>query len=183
MADLDFDLRRGPKLDREKCPRSSHEGREERRPASSKRRKSSLEGAWFYFTCPAGFRASSLDLLPWSQRLSFILSWQILRREPLLFFLLARSARAHWFRPLGSSLSCHQLLTVVSDWRIFFNCSTSHMIGWIKYLWRCDWSKEIFDSCQVLSQHESEILNDLDQRLSFLSVRRFDQRLASQTSK
>ena len=35
----------------------------------------------------------------------------------------------------------------------------------------CDWSKEneIFDSCQVLSQHESEILNDLDQRLSFPS--------------
>ena len=26
----------------------------------------------------------------------------------------------------------------------------------------------IFDSCQVLSQHESEILNDLDERLSFL---------------
>ena len=48
------------------------------------------------------------------------------------------------------------------------------MIGWIKYLWGCDWSKEndIFDSCQVLSQHESEILNDLDQRLSFLSVLR-----------
>ena len=41
------------------------------------------------------------------------------------------------------------------------------MIGWIKYLWEFDWSKEndIFDSCQVLSQHESEILNDLDQRL------------------
>ena len=24
-----------------------------------------------------------------------------------------------WSRPLGTSLSCHQLLTVVSDWRIF----------------------------------------------------------------
>ena len=33
----------------------------------------------------------------------------------------------------------------------------------------CDWSKEndIFDSCQVLSQHESEILNGRDQRPSF----------------
>ena len=31
--------------------------------------------------------------LPWSQRLSFIFYWQILRRESLLkFFLLARSA-------------------------------------------------------------------------------------------
>ena len=49
------------------------------------------------------------------------------------------------------------------------------MIGWIKYPWGCDWSKEndIFDSCQVLSQHESEILNDLDQRLSFLSSQCF----------
>ena len=58
------------------------------------------------------------------------------------------------------------------------------MIEWIKYLWGCDWSKEnyIFDSCHVLSQHESEILNDLDQRISFLSAQRFDQRLASQIS-
>ena len=41
----------------------------------------------------------------------------------------------------------------------------SNIIGWIKYLWGCDWSKEndIFDSFQVLSQHESEILNNLDQ--------------------
>ena len=58
------------------------------------------------------------------------------------------------------------------------------MIGWIKYLWGRDWSKEndIFDRCQVLSQHESdhEILNDLDQRLSLLSARRFYQRFASQ---
>ena len=53
------------------------------------------------------------------------------------------------------------------------------MIGWIKYLWGCDWSKEndIFDSCQVLSKHES------DQTRSFLSARRFDQRFASQISK
>ena len=43
----------------------------------------------------------------------------------------------------------------------------------MKYLWGCNWSKEndTFDSCQVLSQHESEILNDLDERLSFLSAR------------
>ena len=40
----------------------------------------------------------------------------------LYFFLLARSgesAESLWSRPLGTSLSCHQLLTVVSDWRIF----------------------------------------------------------------
>ena len=59
------------------------------------------------------------------------------------------------------------------------------MIGWIKYLWGCDWSKEndAFDSCQVLNQHESGILNDLDHRLSFLSARRFDQRFESQIAK
>ena len=75
-----------------------------------------------------------------------------------------------WSRPLGSSLSYHQLLTGRRVWlEDIFNCSTSHMIGWIKYLLGCDWSKEndILDSCQVLSQHESEILHDLDQRLSF----------------
>ena len=56
------------------------------------------------------------------------------------------------------------------------------MIGRIKYLWGCDRSneKDIFDSCQVLSQHESEIVNDLDQKFSFLSARHFDQRFASQ---
>ena len=66
-----------------------------------------------------------------------------------------------------------------------FNCSMSNMIGWIKYLWGCDWSKEhdIFDSCKVLSKGESEILDDLDQRLSFLSAWRFDQRFALQISK
>ena len=47
------------------------------------------------------------------------------------------------------------------------------MIGWIKNLRGCDWSKEndVFDSCQVRSQHdESEILNDLDQRLWVFSI-------------
>ena len=58
---------------------------------------------------------------PWSQRLSFIL---ILRREPLLLFFcwheaLRAAKESLWSRPLGTSLSCHQLLTVVSDWRIF----------------------------------------------------------------
>ena len=63
--------------------------------------------------------------LPWSQRLSFILYWQILRREPLLIFFFLGTKRweprkeSLWSRPLGTSLSCHQLLTVVSDWRTF----------------------------------------------------------------
>ena len=56
---------------------------------------------------------------------SFILSWQILRREPLLlcFFIGTKCwepiKESLWSRPLGSSLLCHQLLTVASDWRIF----------------------------------------------------------------
>ena len=55
------------------------------------------------------------------------------------------------------------------------------MIGWIKYLWGCNWSKEndIFDSCQVLRQHESEILNELDQRLSLDSALRSALRVAN----
>ena len=45
--------------------------------------------------------------IPWSQRLSFILYWQILRRESLLnFFLLARSADSR----LGAS-------TQISKWK------------------------------------------------------------------
>ena len=61
--------------------------------------------------------------IPWSQRLSFILYSEILRRKPLWLFLLSawsgESAESLWSRPLRISLSCHQLLTVVSDWRIF----------------------------------------------------------------
>ena len=63
--------------------------------------------------------------LPWSQRLSFILYWQILRRESLLkFFFIGKKRwgprkQSLWSRPLGTSLSCHQLLTVDSDWRTF----------------------------------------------------------------
>ena len=61
--------------------------------------------------------------VPWSQRLSFILYWEILRRKPLLLFLLSawsgESAESLWSRPSRISLSCHQLLTVVSDKRIF----------------------------------------------------------------
>ena len=66
------------------------------------------------------------NVVPWSQRLSCILYWQILRREPLLSFVFIGTKRweprkeSLWSRPLGASLSCHQLLTVVSDWRIFF---------------------------------------------------------------
>ena len=50
-------------------------------------------------------------MLPWSQRLSFILDWQILRRESLLiFFLLARSA---W---PGSSFDQH-FASQISKWK------------------------------------------------------------------
>ena len=71
------------------------------------------------------FSPGSNSHLPWSQRLSCILNWQILRREPLLLIVFIGTKRweprkeSLWSRPLGTSLSCHQLLTVVSDWRIF----------------------------------------------------------------
>ena len=35
--------------------------------------------------------------------------------------------------------------------RGYFNCSTSHMIGWIKYLWGCYWSKENWHLWQLSS--------------------------------
>ena len=72
-------------------------------------------------------------------------------------------------------------LTIVSDCRIFL-IVLRVMIGWIKYLWGCDLSKEndIFYSCQVPTQHKSEILNDLDQRLSSFLAWRFNQSFASQ---
>ena len=46
------------------------------------------------------------------------------RTASFIYFWLAWSAVSRrkeslWSRPLGTSLSCHQLLTVVSDWRIF----------------------------------------------------------------
>ena len=46
------------------------------------------------------------------------------------------------------------------------------MIEWNKYLWECDWSKEndIFDRCQVLSQHESETDSQRFWPEAFLSV-------------
>ena len=120
-------------------------------------------------------------LIPRSQRLSFILSWQILRRDPLiLYFFLTWSAES-WEKKVSGQDRCDPHFHAISFWPSFliggyFNCSTSHLIGWIKYLWGCDWSKEndIFDSCQVVDQRESEILNDLDQWLSFLSAWCFD---------
>ena len=128
--------------------------------------------------------------VPWSQRVSFILSWQILRRKPLLFFFYWHKAlRVEKRKPLVKTIGILTFMSSAFDccfWlEDIFNCSTSHIIGWIKYLWGCDWSKEnqIFDSCQVLSQHESEIHNDLDQRLSFLSDKCFDQHFMSEISK
>ena len=73
-------------------------------------------------------------------------------------------------------LSCE----VVHFW-VPENCPTLPCQQIVNPILLCDWSKEndIFDSCQVLSQHESEILNGRDQRLSFFPARRFDQRVAN----
>ena len=78
-----------------------------------------------------------------------------------------------WSRPWRMSLSCHQLLAVVSDCRtIIFNCCTCHMIGcieWIKSDTLVIGRKKITSLTAVksLSGHERKILNGLDQRLSF----------------
>ena len=42
-----------------------------------------------------------------------------LRREALIEAPSRDGKESLWSRPLGTSLSYHQLLTVVSDWRIF----------------------------------------------------------------
>ena len=90
----------------------------------------------------------------------------------------------YWHEALrAEKLEKKALVNTVKRWALTFMPSAfdrrfwledialrSRMIGWIKYLWGCNWSKEndIFDSCQVLSQHESGILNDLD--LAFFSL-------------
>ena len=79
--------------------------------------------------------------IPWSQRLSFILYWQILRREPLLlfFFCWHEALRAAKRKPLVETVGNLTFMSSAFDRRFWlediFNCSTSHMIGWIKYLW------------------------------------------------
>ena len=102
-----------------------------------------------------------LRIIPWSQRFSFILSWQILRREPLLllyFFLLARSARAEKKKLLVKTVGILTFMPSAFDRRFWLenisNCSTSHMIAWSKYLSGCDWWKEndVFDSCSVSAE-------------------------------
>ena len=93
-------------------------------------------------------------------------------------FLLARSAESREKKPLVRTVGILAFMPSAFDCCFcledIFNCSTSHITGWIKYLWGCDWLKEndSFDSCQVVSQHETEILNNLGQRLSFLSFSR-----------
>ena len=70
-------------------------------------------GAMTFYLKRKGLEIFSYQL-PWSQRLPFILYWQILRRESLLtFFLLARSAesrekKAFFFSRLGASISASQ---------------------------------------------------------------------------
>ena len=81
----------------------------------------------------------------WSQRLSFILCWQILRREPLLiyFFSWHEALRAEKRKPLVATVGNLTFMPAF-DRRFsledIFNCSMSHMIGWNKYLWGWEWS-------------------------------------------
>ena len=90
-------------------------------------------------------KTRTLDKLPWSQRLSFILYWQILRRESLLIFSYWHEAlRAEKRKPLVATVGNLTFMPSAFDRRFWlediFNCSMSHMIGWIKYLWGWEWS-------------------------------------------
>ena len=88
-------------------------------------------------------------LLPWSQRLSFILCWQILRREPLLIYFSSwyEALRAEKRKPLVATVGNLTFMPSAFDRRFWlediFNCSTSHMIGWIKYLWGWEWGVNV----------------------------------------
>ena len=62
-------------------------------------------------------------MVPWSQGLSFI-NGKFCDANRFLYFFIGTKRweprkESLWSRPLGTSLSCHQLLTVVSDWRTF----------------------------------------------------------------
>ena len=91
-------------------------------------------------------------LLPWSQRLSFILysfGKSILRRQPLFnFFSWHKALRAEKRKPLVEAVGNLTFMPSAFDhcfWlEDIFNCSTSHMIGWIKYLWGWEWSVNVY---------------------------------------
>ena len=67
---------------------------------------------------------ASSTLVPETFFYSFVAKFATRTTSFIFYFLLARkrwepSKESLSSRPLGSSLWCHQLLTVVSDWRIF----------------------------------------------------------------
>ena len=78
----------------------------------------------FWDTC------TCTKMLPWSQRLSFILSWQILRCEPLLlvFFYWHEGLRAQKRKPLVNTFGILTFMPSAFDRHFWlediFNCST-----------------------------------------------------------
>ena len=80
--------------------------------------------------------------VPWSQRLSF----------NIIFFHLEICGAKRWSKrrvgrkrkPLVATVGNLTFMPLAFDHRFWlediFNCSMSHMIGWIKYLWGWEWS-------------------------------------------
>ena len=120
-------------------------------------------------------------VLPWPQRLSFILSWQILQREPpLLFFIGTKHwelrKESLWSRSLRISLSCW-----LSTWQLSkmsFSFDQSHPQGYLIHpiIWLVEQLKiSSNQKRQSKADGMKEYPNGRDQRLSFLSARHSNQ--------
>ena len=100
-------------------------------------------------------RLQTVTLIPEASFYSFLANFAA--RTTFIFFHWHEALRAEKRKPLVKTVGVLTFMPSAFDRRFWlediFNCSTSRMIGWIKYLWGCNWSKEndIFDSCQVLS--------------------------------
>ena len=66
---------------------------------------------------------------------------------PRGFFYWHKALREEKRKPLVKTVGILTFMPSAFDccfWlENIFNCSTSHRIGWIKYLWGCDWSKKM----------------------------------------
>ena len=135
---------------------------------------------------PFGFISTRYDnLFPEALFYSFLANFAT-RTASFIFFYWQEALRAKKRKPLVKTVGILTFMPSASERRLWlediFNCSTSHMIGWGLGMWlvKRKWHLWQLSSAE---QHESEILNHLDQRLSFLSARGFHQRFASQISK
>ena len=90
-----------------------------------------------------------------------------------------------WSRPLASSFSCHQLLTVVSDWRIFLIALRVIWLVWLNIFGDVIGQKKMtsLTTVKCWASMKVKFSTIVTKRLSFLPAQRFDQRFESKISK